>query len=259
MTVVATSYPCYHPVASHYFAAGSEDIKGTYVASNIYLNGQYAEKNPTFDSEDSPWKALQVLQMLKKHNLPISSVVEIGCGAGEILRQLQTNLPATTEFYGYDISPEAYALCQSRANEHLRFYCADLLTNPPRTFDLGLCLDVFEHIEDYFGFLRQFRERATYKIFHVPLDMSVQAVWRRHPILGWRERVGHLHYFMKDTALATLRDTGYEVRDWCYTAGGIERPRSLKQQLEQISIALMVFVKKRAFLAAITNETPSTG
>ena len=30
--------------------------------------------------------------------------------------------------------------------------------------------------------------------------------------------VGHIHSFTKDTALATLRDTGYEIHDHFYTA-----------------------------------------
>ena len=32
-----------------------------------------------------------------------------------------------------------------------------------------------------------------------------------------REQFGHLHYFSKETALATLTDAGYEVVDYSYT------------------------------------------
>ena len=35
---------------------------------------------------------------------------------------------------------------------------------------------------------------------------------------------GHLHYFYKDTALATLRDCGQEVVDWNYTHGAESLP-----------------------------------
>ncbi len=34
--------------------------------------------------------------------------------------------------------------------------------------------------------------------------------------------VGHLHYYMKDTALATLEDCGYEIVDYFYTASSLE-------------------------------------
>jgi hypothetical protein len=46
-----------------------------------------------------------------------------------------------------------------------------------------------------------------------------------------RQQAGHLHYFTKETALATLRDTGYDVVDWFYTAGAIANPRSVKARL----------------------------
>jgi hypothetical protein len=94
-----------------------------------------------------------------------------------------------------------------------------------------LCLDVFEHVEDYFGFLRGLRGKSVHKIFHIPLDLSVQWVWRSGPIMREREQAGHLHYFTKETALATLQDAGYQVVDWFYTAGAIANPRSVKARL----------------------------
>jgi hypothetical protein len=42
------------------------------------------------------------------------------------------------------------------------------------------------------------------------------------PIIKQRESVGHLHYFLKDTALATLKYCGYSVMDSFYTAWDIE-------------------------------------
>jgi hypothetical protein len=36
---------------------------------------------------------------------------------------------------------------------------------------------------------------------------------------------------MKDTALATLRDTGYSVLDAVYTDGALDHPRSVKAKL----------------------------
>jgi hypothetical protein len=77
-----------------------------------------------------------------------------------------------------------------------------------------------------------FEKKGKYKIFHIPLDISVQAVLRMSSILKCRERVGHIHYFTKDTALATLKDTGYEIIDYFYTAGALElSSKSLKSFL----------------------------
>jgi SAM-dependent methyltransferase len=210
----------------------------------IYQTGEYVERNPTYHVEDSAWKAGQILRMIEKHDLLPGSVCEVGCGAGEILRQLQSRLPADTQFCGYEISPQAFALCRERANDRLRFFCDDLLTVETAAFDLLLCLDVFEHVEDYFGFLRGLRDRAEHKIFHIPLDLSVQWVWRRRPIMLEREQAGHLHYFTKETALATLQDAGYEVLDWFYTPGAIANPRSVKAKLASLPRRLLSAVNQ---------------
>ena len=51
--------------------------------------------------------------------------------------------------------------------------------------------------------------------------MSAFSILTNYPI-GARKQVGHLHYFMKDTALATLTDSGQEIVDWFYTPGALE-------------------------------------
>lgn len=201
---------------------------------SIYETGEYVERNPTYHVEDSSWKATQILKMIEKHRLEPRTVCEVGCGAGEVLRQLQSQLPAETGFSGYEISPAAFALCQPRASERLQFYCEDLITARAPYFDLLLCIDVFEHVPDYLNFLKALRDKGRYKIFHIPLDMSAQWVLRGRPILREREQAGHLHYFMKDTALSTLSDTGYDVLDWVYTAGAIDHPRSVKAKLASL-------------------------
>jgi hypothetical protein len=200
---------------------------------SIYQSGEYVDRNPTYHVEDSAWKATQILRMIQKQDLQPRTICEVGCGAGEILRRLQMSLPADTTFFGYEISPQAFALCQARENERLHFRCADLV-HVDQSFDLLLCLDVFEHVEDYLGFLRGLHDKAPYQIFHIPLDLSVQWLWRARPIMRERDQAGHLHYFMKETALATLRDAGYEVLDWFYTPGAIANPRSVKAKLASL-------------------------
>jgi SAM-dependent methyltransferase len=201
---------------------------GGNMPSRLYVNGEYAEKNPTYHVADSPWKAQQILKMIARQKLQAQSICEIGCGAGEILRQLQLHLSDTTHFAGYEVSPQAFELCRQRENERLHFFCEDLLLKDIEPFDILLCMDVVEHVEDYLGFLRKLRQKATYKIFHIPLQMSVPGVLLcNYLILRSRKDVGHIHYFMKETMLATLHDTGYEVVDWFYTPSGVERARNL--------------------------------
>jgi len=73
----------------------------------------------------------------------------------------------------------------------------DITKVPQRFFDLILLTDVIEHLEDYFSFLRNIKERALYKIFQIPrrllysvnMDMVVRLLGgyrrRRRLFAGW--------------------------------------------------------------------------
>jgi hypothetical protein len=191
------------------------------MSSELYTRGGYLQSHPTWHAEHSEWKADRVLAMLRKHGLAPSTVCEVGCGAGEILKQLHDRMDPHVHFVGYDISPQAATLSAIRASERLSFKLGDFLATREH-YDVLLLLDVFEHVEDYFAFLRAARERAHYKLFHIPLELSAQAVLRGKPLIAARDSVGHLHFFTKDLALRVLRDLGYEVVDHFYTPGGID-------------------------------------
>jgi len=191
--------------------------------TKIYNDGTYLESNPTWHEEDSPWKAMQIRKIIENNPIDPNRICEIGCGAGEILRQLAEHYNHK-EFFGYEISAQAFKLCESKSRPNLNFKHLDLLQEDTEYFDVVMALDVFEHVEDYFSFLRRLKEKAEYKIFHIPLDLSVQTVLRSSPILRARKSVGHIHYFTKETALETLKDTGYEIIDYFYTGGLLELP-----------------------------------
>jgi SAM-dependent methyltransferase len=188
---------------------------------SIYTDGTYLRNNPAWHADDSAWKAAHIATMLERHALAPRSVCEIGCGAGEILRALSTRLEPTTRLVGYEISADAYALCQSKANGRMEFHLANLL-DEDAYFDLVMAIDVFEHVEDYFTFLRKLRTKGQYKIFHIPLELSAQMVARGAPLIDARRSVGHIHHFSKETALAALEDCGYRVIDHFYTSGRTE-------------------------------------
>ena len=98
--------------------------------SDIYRSGEYLRKNPTWDIGDSPWKAAQILQILREHNVHARTIGEIGCGAGEILVCLQRAMSEDCVFQGYDISPQAIELCKPKSNDRLHFTQGDLLHEP---------------------------------------------------------------------------------------------------------------------------------
>ena len=188
-------------------------------SADPHINGEYLIKNPTWHVEYSEWKAQHIHGLLKRKNLHPRIVGEVGCGAGEVLRQLQLRLQPDCAFYGYDVAPPAIQLAQARANERLHFKLADFgVTESPR-FDLLLVLEVVDHVEDCFGFLRMLKGRGDWKIFSFSLDISAQNALRRGALLRRRLDHSHLHHFSKETALAALEYSGYEVLDSFYPPG----------------------------------------
>ncbi len=194
--------------------------------SSIYKTGEYlAMTNRSWHSEDSPWKAEQILGIMQKNSIHPRRLAEIGCGAGQILVELSSNkYLQETEFVGYDISPQAIELCKQTNAGNCRFFCQDIFerdNNCDEEFDVLLAIDVFEHVPDYMGFLEKCRQKAKFKIYHIPLDVHVSAVLR-DSLVRSRYSVGHLHYFDASSALATLRDTGHQIVDYSYTSGAIQ-------------------------------------
>lgn len=222
----------------------------------MYKSGEYLEKNPTWHVEDSDWKAKQIIRIIKRNNIVPNSICEVGCGAGEILNQLYLNLPNEILFYGYEISPQAFDLCQQRKKDRLAFHFKDVLEDEKAFFDIILAIDVIEHIEDYYGFLRNLRQKGQYKIFQIPLDLSVQSVLRCSPILLQREKVGHINYFTKETALAALIDSGYKILDYFYAYGLIDLPtRNLNSFISRLPIKIMYYINKDMTVRIFGNSS----
>ncbi|MDY0081084.1 MAG: class I SAM-dependent methyltransferase [Ignavibacteriaceae bacterium] len=184
----------------------------------MYLNGEYLANNPTYDIEDSTWKTKEIIDVLLRNNIHPKKIIDVGCGVGAILNELQKKYnEGDTKLFGFDISPDAIAIAKNKYGNNISFVCADFILSETEYYDLLLCIDVLEHVENYLDFLKALKTRAEYKLFHIPLDMTAHMVIRNSPIIFSRKKYGHLHYYSKDTAILTLLDCGYQILDWHYT------------------------------------------
>src|SRR5438270_5872201 len=195
----------------------------TTMTTNSFVTGEYLQKVPLWHTEDSPWKARGILRALRKNRLDPRIIGEIGCGTGEVLRQLQLQMDPECCFFGYDIAPHAIELSRIRQNERLHCEIADLRAEKSARFDLLLVLDVLEHQENYFSFLRDVRPLAPYKLFHTVLELSARTVLRRDGLLEGRRTCDDLHHFAKDTVLQAMTYEGYEILDYFYVPRAIYR------------------------------------
>jgi SAM-dependent methyltransferase len=188
-----------------------------------YSGGDYAKANPTWDIEDSPWKARLVAGMLQRHGVEPDSIVEVGCGAGGVLAALRPLLPRT-RLRGYDIATDAAAFWPSHAASNIDFRLGHFNVIDNDHYDVLLLLDVLEHVSDPFDFLTRLRRHGDHYVFHVPLDLSAISVLRETPLLHVRHKVGHIHYFTKGLALALLSECGYSVVEASYTGAALSAP-----------------------------------
>lgn len=171
----------------------------------MYTDGSYRQLNPDWHTGDSQWKASRIDALLDRNRIAYSSCVEVGCGAGQVVANLARLRPGPS-YRGYDVSPDAISYWQRNPGD-VEYHCADFQKGTDQ-YDLLLLIDVFEHVEDYMGFLKRLRSRAQWFVFHIPLELHVSAILRDRQLHS-RQQVGHLHYFSSATALATLVDCGY--------------------------------------------------
>jgi SAM-dependent methyltransferase len=191
--------------------------------SSIYVDGTYFENNPAWHAGDSDWKADQIFQILRSNNEHPRYVVEVGCGAGGVVARL-AKLMLETKFVGYDISSHAIELAKPKATDRVQFVLGDYLVTQNQSFDLAICADVFEHIDDHFSFLRKLASKQNRVVFHVPLDLSLVSTLFPSILIKTRNLVGHIHYFNKETAEVTIKDCGFDIVDSRITAGCLAFP-----------------------------------
>ena len=192
------------------------------IPNQIYIDGSYdARTGGTWHLEDAPFKARQIMRMLGRHpEAQFQSICDIGCGCGGILSELDTKLEPAIRLVGYEVSPQAHALSQRFRNDRCKFILGDVFSDP-ESFDLALIIDVVEHVEDCFAFMRRCGAKAVWKLYHIPLDASASLVLRGTNC--W-DSVGHLHLFTMETAIRAVEHAGQRVVDSFLTPVSLQRP-----------------------------------
>ncbi len=186
----------------------------------MYTSGLYASNNPTWDREDSAWKATKIVDMLSANGIEPNSVVEVGCGAGEVLTGVANAFkPTVDRCFGYDVSEEAISLARAtNVDSRISFVQGD----PVGFHDLVLLIDVIEHVPDCFGFVASAGTLGNLVCAHIPLAISALTSLRPTSIMSARESVGHIHLFTAETAAALFTDLGFEIIDRAFTASAVE-------------------------------------
>lgn len=196
-----------------------------------YASGEYLAENADWHEGGAAWKAQQVARMLSKHGVVPDSICDIGCGTGGVLAELDALLPNGPALTGYEVAKQAIDLAPPARRDRIELINGAHDVDD-RTFDLLMALDVFEHVEDYYGFLRGIRVKAPLAIFHIPIDTAVSSVLRPGPVLSSYRKVGHIQHYTPTLALEALRHVEYRIIDHEHTVPArVAAPTSLRGRI----------------------------
>ena len=170
--------------------------------------------------------------MLKFFPSKPQRIIDIGCGDGFFLELLaKRGLVAD----GIDASAEAIELCKKRFG---RFggaikCCFIEEFRPEKLYDLVLCGEVLEHIEDDESFLKEINRLTVLNgilILTVPLDMKL---WSKAD-----ENAGHFRRYTKSEIFTKLQRAGFCVEKyvvWGFPLTRYLTPFIRKQQTQMMS------------------------
>jgi len=170
-----------------------------------YHNNEYWDLHPSFHEEDQEFKFKNIIELLDNNSLSLRDIIDVGCGSGKFayLMSQKYSIPVT----GIDLDPKVIMYAQSTySNNNLSFQVKEL--NDITRASLGILADVFEHVEDHYGFLRLVATKFDYVIFNIPLDLSIIGLIRNGPV-KMKKEVFHLHYFYEGLALQVLKDLNF--------------------------------------------------
>ncbi|HEX6065078.1 MAG TPA: class I SAM-dependent methyltransferase [Longimicrobiales bacterium] len=136
--------------------------------------------------------------------LDFKSVLDVGCGQGSLLQELMAEFPGI-EPHGVDLSQSAADIAQRRVPGGT-FGTLDLTqATTGRTYDLLICSEVLEHIEDDMAAMRNLR-RMCNPGGHLVVT-TVQGRMRKFEPEG----VGHVRNYKYGELVGKLRDAGFDI------------------------------------------------
>lgn len=193
-----------------------------------YYKDEYSYCHPSIHVEDSMWKVGKILSVIQNQTR-INCILDVGCGAGVILNELSQKLEAK-HATGIDIS--SYILkkakdINSRRRDSISFIQAHaaLLPIMTKSLDIGLLIDILEHVISPTKVLSEQSRCSKYVVIKVPLKKTLSFVTFFDHILS-EKNYGHIHRFNVNSFLQLVKLTGFDVL--AYTIVADERKLKIR-------------------------------
>lgn len=163
-----------------------ESIK-TYFREDLTIKNGYFDSGKKSKSQQKTFDiCIQILEDLVAQNNGMNSLLDAGCGTGDITCEFHHKFPQFTEIVGIDFLPEVISTAQDKKpDKYVWFLQADILDTPfdDRRFDVTICLDVLHHIhrDDFKTAIRELtRITDKYLIIDIRNKKNLFDGWYTH-------------------------------------------------------------------------------
>lgn len=148
-----------------------------------------------------------------------ATVLEVGCGEGNFLELLDDK----AEKWGVEMDEESAAIAAPKTHRLLPGKYEDVQRELPQAyFDLAICNDVIEHMEDHDGFLESIRTKLRpggYFVASLPNVRHQRHLFELLVLKDWRYRNHgildrtHLRFFTQKSVHRWLTEHGFIVEE----------------------------------------------
>lgn len=180
------------------------------MSSDRYHDGTYAAANPGWHAQDAPAKASELREMLDALGWRPAHILDVGCGTGDVLRELRALLlgrvGAPRLYEGWEVGTGLVPATE----RDLVLRRGDPVKRGARA-DLVLLLDVLEHCTHPADLLRAISQLAPRAILRVPIERSLRDLLRPQHQRRAASQFGHLHHWWRSEVLHLVTSAGMRI------------------------------------------------
>jgi SAM-dependent methyltransferase len=173
----------------------------------------YAAGDPAWRALGARGKADHVETLVARVSTARGSAVEIGCGDGALLAELERRR-IFEELSGFDVSARAVQIAGDRALSSVRtleVFDGSRLPVADRSYDVAILSHVLEHVAEPRALLVEAARVAPWVIVEVPLEDNLSG--RRASKRSASEGIGHIQELSRPAVRALLAEAGLGIRD----------------------------------------------
>lgn len=157
---------------------------------------------------------LNEIQRLLKIKKNATKLIDLGCGDGYWLKQLENKRISHLNLEGIDYNEIRIKRAKKILSPEIKLHINDLNSyQPTEKFDIVLCTHVIEHIPDDTAFLKSIKKILKTKgilILATPNEGSFLEQ-RRNKKYKLFDTTDHVHFYTEELIKSRLRKTGYKI------------------------------------------------